>query len=322
MALVVVPGATRVVVEGRAPVVLVDEASDARGVARAVEASAAGRVVRGRFAPVVVEGAIDCRDVVFPGDERVAAPGTTGVLRTVGFRFSSPDVTDESSGSASDAVGFGVSPVLLAADPGVGRVGGLFRLEPTVLAREVALDSGFDAVAVDARALLVDAAVGRRAPTVAVPLAAVGLRGGTASLPAEPAFEAILRRTDDVGVEGAGSFLRCGLPGGAALVLEGASASLAGVGASILIKSRASGAPAHVMISTVMDEEELACDVCGEGLFVLLVLQLQSRLLHALLMWGKLPSRQEQRLIAARHAPVTANDSASLHPHEEAADRP
>ena len=205
-----VPGAALVVVEGRAPVVLVDDASDARGLAR-VEASAAGRVVRGRLAPAVVEGAIDCLDVVLPGDDRVAALGNAGVLRTVGFLFSSPDVTEDRSGSASEAVDLEAKPVLLAADAGAGRVGGLFKLDPTVLAREVALDSGFDAVAVEARALLV-AAAGRRALAVTLPLAAVGRRGGMASLLAEPALEAILRRTDDVGVEGAGSFFRCGLP--------------------------------------------------------------------------------------------------------------
>jgi hypothetical protein len=50
-----------VAVDGRVPVVRVDEASDARGDARVVvEASAAGRVVRGRFAALgVVDGASD-----------------------------------------------------------------------------------------------------------------------------------------------------------------------------------------------------------------------------------------------------------------------
>jgi len=219
-------GAALAVVEGRAPVVLVDDASDARGVARVVGASAAGRVlvVRGRFAPAVVEGATDCRDVVFPGDDRVTALGNAGVLRAVDFLFSSPDVTDDRSGSASDAVALEDAPGLLAAVPGAGRVGGLLRLDPTVLTREVELDAGFDAVAVEARALLV-AAVGRRALAVALPPTAVGRRGGTGSLLAEAALEAILRRTDDVGVEGAGSFFLCGLASWGVLVLEGASAS-------------------------------------------------------------------------------------------------
>jgi hypothetical protein len=228
-ALVAVPGAALVVVDGRAlVVVLVEEASDARGVARVVEASAAGRVVRGRFA-VVVEGARDCLElvVVFPGDARVAAAAVPGVLRTaVAFLFSSPEVTEDRSGSASDAVALELIPGLLAAVPGTGRVGGLFRLDPTVLTRDVELVAGLDAV-VEARAVLVDV-VGRRAPTVAVLLAVVGRRGGTASLLAEePALEAILRRTDDVGVEGAGNFFRRG-------VLGGPSWSLAGVGTSMV----------------------------------------------------------------------------------------
>lgn len=211
-AFVVVPGAALVVVAGRVPVVLVAEASDARGVARVVEASAAGRVVRGRFAVVVVEeGASDCLDVVFPGDDRVAVLAVAGARRTVVFLFSSPEVTDDRSGSASDAVDLEASPVLLADEPGTGRVGGLFKLDPTVLTRDVELESGFDAVAVGARALL-DVVVGRRAPTVAVPDVVVGRRGGTPSLLVEPAFEAILRRTEDVGVEGAGNFFRSGLP--------------------------------------------------------------------------------------------------------------
>jgi hypothetical protein len=213
------PTAARVVaVDGRAPVVLVDEASDARGAARAADASAAGRVVRGRFAvvvEVVVEGAIDCLVVVFPGDGRVdvAAAPAAGVLRTVaGFLFSSPDVTDDNSGSTSEAVDLEASPALLAVEPAMGRVGGLFRLDPTVLTREVELGAGLDAV-VEARAVLVDT-VGRRAPAVALPLVVevVGRRGGMPSLLAEPAFEAILRRTEDAGVEGAGNFFLSGLP--------------------------------------------------------------------------------------------------------------
>jgi hypothetical protein len=203
----VAPGAARVVVEGRVLVVLVEGASDVRGVARAVGASAAGRVVRGRFAPAVVEGASDCLDVVLPGDARVAALGKPGVLRTVvGRLFSSPEVTDDSSGSASDAVAREDTPGLLTAEPGAGRVGGLFRLDPTVLTREVELVSGFDAPEMEALAVLVvDVdAVGLRALAVTpAPAAAVGRRGGTGSL----LEEAIIRRTDDAGVEGAGSFL-------------------------------------------------------------------------------------------------------------------
>lgn len=205
------PGVARAVVAGRTPDVLVEEANDARGVARDVDVSAAGRVVRGRFAPAVVEGATDCRDVVFPGEALVAALGTTVVLRAVGRLFSSPDVTDDSSGSASDAFAREDAPGLLTAELGAGRVGGLFRLDPAVLRRDDALVGGLDALAVDVLALLVlVAAVDRRALAVVLAPTAAGRRGGTASLLAEAALEAILRRTEDAGVEGAGSFLLVG----------------------------------------------------------------------------------------------------------------
>jgi hypothetical protein len=247
-AFVAEPGAARAVVEGRAPVVLVAAASDARGDARAFEASAAGRVVRGRFVVVVVlvvvAGAIEGLDVVLPGEARVAAPAVPGVLRTAVLLLSSPEVTDDRSGSASDAAAdLDTSVVLLAVVPGTARVGGLFRLEPTVLTRAVELLDGFDAPAIEGRALL-DAAVGRRAPAVAAPaVVVVGRRGGIASLLAEPALEAILRRTEDVGVEGAGNFFGSGLP--ACAVLGAASRSLAGVGAS-MTREAFQGWPAQI----------------------------------------------------------------------------
>lgn len=179
----------------------------------------------------MVDEARDALEVGFPGDARVVVPG---VLRTVARLLSSPEVNEESSGSASDDAVLLASPVFLTAVPPGGRVGGLFRLDPTVLVREVALEPGFDAI-VDGR-VLVDDAAGRRAPTGAVALVVVGLRGGTASLePEEGALEAILRRIEEVGVEGVGNFFCCGLPGtrDARGVLSPA-ASLAEVGASIL----------------------------------------------------------------------------------------
>jgi hypothetical protein len=208
----------------------VDEAREARGAVRVVAVSAGGRVVRGRLAAVVdvVEGAMDCRDVGLAGDGREAVDDAAGVRRTAVLFFSSPDVTDDRSGSASDAV-FDDEMVLRAVEPGAGRVGGLFRLDPTVLVRDVDVVGAFDTLAL-VRAVLVDAAAGRRA-LAAVPLAAVGRRGGTPSLEAdEGAFAAILRRTDDVGVEGAGSFLGCGLPTG---TLSEGALSRAGGGVAI-----------------------------------------------------------------------------------------
>jgi hypothetical protein len=209
-----------------------DEAKDARGVARAVDASPFGRVVEGRVAVVdVVDGAIDCLDAGFPGDARGVNPDVIGALRTAGFLFSSPDVTDERSGSASD-VPLDVNPGLLAAVPGAGRVGGLVKLPPTALVRDVELGAGLDAL-VEVRALFVDTAAGRRALAAVPPDAVVvGLRGGTASFEPElGAFDAIFLRTDEVGVEGAGSFLGC--DGLAGMVSLAARAWLAGIGVSI-----------------------------------------------------------------------------------------
>jgi hypothetical protein len=221
----VVPGA-RAGATGR--VGLEDDARDARGVARVVGASPFGRVVKGLFAVVVVvvvEGAMDCLDIGFPGDTRGVVPAVMGVRRTAGFLFSSPDVTEERSGSASE-VPLDVKPGRLAV-PGTGRVGGLLRLPPTALVRDVVLGVVLDAP-IEVRALLVvDAAAGRRALAALPPVAVVvGLRGGTASFEPEfGAFEAIFLRTDEVGVDGAGSFLGCvGLAG---------SVWLAGVGVSI-----------------------------------------------------------------------------------------
>jgi hypothetical protein len=218
-----------------------DDARDARSVGRAVEPSPFGRVVRGRFAVGVVEGATECLDVAFVvlvGGDGPAAPGVLGVLRAAGRFFSSPDVTEAISGSASGVV-LDANVVRLTAVPGAGRAGGLLEIEATVLVRVVfKLDAtvrvgGRDALA-EFRASAVDDAVGRRAPA-APPAVVVGRRGGTPSLEAGGgAFWAILRRTDDVGVEGAGNFFGCcGLAG---KLSEGARSRepwLAGVGVSM-----------------------------------------------------------------------------------------
>lgn len=216
------PSAREVAVapDGRVAPGLVDGAREVRG-ARVVAGSAAGRVVSDRLAAVAVEvvdvdeEASDWRDGLgFAGDGRVAL--AAGALRTVvAFFFSSPDVSDERSGSASDVVlDVEDKAVRLATAAAVavgGRVGGLFRLVPTALVRDVELDGAFVAP-VAVRVVLVDDAAGRRAPPAVVALVVVGRRGGTVSFdPEGGALEAILRRTDDVGVEGAGSFFGWGL---------------------------------------------------------------------------------------------------------------
>lgn len=202
--------------DGRVVAGLVVEAREVRG-ARVVAASAAGRVVEGRFAAVAavaVEDASEALDAGLAGDGRVAVVDVTGGLRTVVgfFLLSSPDVTEDTSGSASEAV-LDEEMVLRAAVPATVRVAGLPTVDPTVLVREVELEGGFAALVV-VRVVLVVGAVGRRA-AVAVVLVTVGRREAAASLVAgEGPFEAILRRTDEVGVEGAGSFFGRGLPAG------------------------------------------------------------------------------------------------------------
>lgn len=188
------PGAALVVVviAGRAVVVLrVDEESEARGAVRDAGPSTEGRVVRGRFTAAVVVEAAGRVVAGFAGDDLVAVLVANVVRRAVGFLFSSPDVTDDKSGSASDAVALWVRPAFLTTVPGAGRVGGLFKLDPVAGVRVVELESGFDAVE-GARAVLV--AAGRRAAPV--PTTAVGRRGGTGSLE----LEAILRRAGEAGV--------------------------------------------------------------------------------------------------------------------------
>lgn len=130
---------------------------EARG-ARVVAASAAARVVEGRFAVAVAVAAEDESeglDVGFPGDGRAAAVDATAGLRTGGFfLLSSPDVTDDRSGSWSEAV-LDDEIVLRAAVPGAGRVGGLLRLDPpTALARVVEAAGGLTAL-VEVRVVVV-----------------------------------------------------------------------------------------------------------------------------------------------------------------------
>ena len=184
---VVIGAALGVTVGGRGAAGLVEAPSDARG-ARAVDGSTLERaVVAGRFADTIVEGApVDLRSETagFPGDVPVTDAASV-VLRPEGFLFSSPDVKEDRSGSASEAVDLVVSPGRLAAVPGAGRVGGLFRLDPVVLVRIVELARGRGAVVEARGAVAVAVAVvlatgGRRAPAVVV-VPAAGRRGGTCS---------------------------------------------------------------------------------------------------------------------------------------------
>lgn len=186
------------VVDGRAVVVVrVDDDKDARGVARAAALSTEGRVVRGRFAAVAVD-AVGRVVVVFAGEDLVAELEASVVRRAAGFLFSSPDVTDERSGSASEAVVLDANAGFRTTVPGAGRVGGLFKLDPAVDVRVVELEGGFDAVV--AVRVVLDAA-GRRAAAPA-PMTVVGRRGGTGSFAVDEEFEAILRRAGEAGEAG------------------------------------------------------------------------------------------------------------------------
>jgi hypothetical protein len=215
-------------VDGRVDDVFVDDASDARGVALLVGPSMEGRVVRGRFAAVVV--VVGRAAAVFPGEDRIAVPGVSVVLRAVGLLFSSPEVTEDRSGSASDAAAErDARPVFLAAVPGAGRVGGLFRLDPAVVVREAALGVVLDAVE-DVFAARDDDAAGRRAGAE-VPLAAVGRRGGIESFEVDDE-EAILRRAGDVVVVVGARPALCGVRSGLGAGASPAAVSLGRGGAS------------------------------------------------------------------------------------------
>lgn len=229
-ALAAAPGAALavvVVVAGRAvAVVRVEDDREARGAARDVGPSTEGRVVAGRFAAAVAAAA--GRVVVGRAGDRVAAPAARAVRRTEGFLFSSPDVTEDRSGSASDAVALEASPVLRTVVPGAGRVGGLLRLEPAVVVREAAPESGLDAAAaVRVVLVLVLVAAGRR---TAAPAPTTGRRGGTGSLEVvDEALEAILRRVaGDAGAAGLRAVL--GGDAGGAVVVGSASLALGGGG--------------------------------------------------------------------------------------------
>lgn len=249
LAVVPAPAAVRVVL-GRAAVVLVVEgARDDRGAVRDVGVSPAARAVTGRLAvPVLLDGAIEdllSVVVVLPGD-RVAAAEASVVLRADGFLFSSPEVIEPISGSASEAADLEANPVLLAAVPGAGRVGGLLKLDPAVLARAVEEARGRDVV-VEARDAVVDAgAAGRRAPAVAgvVPLeVASPRRGGTASclLAADEVDdEGILRRAvvdKEAGVVELFCFWGASA-GGAGWIGAGASLPLSGPSSAMLALQR------------------------------------------------------------------------------------
>lgn len=228
----VVPGAALVVVvAGRAVVVVRDDDdNDARGVVRAVGLSTEGLVVRGRFVAAAVVEAVGRAVVVLPGDALVAVLAVNVVRRAVDFLFSSPDVTDESSGSASDAVALEANPVFRTAEPGAGRVGGLFRLDPTAVVREVELAGVLDVVV--GRAVL--DAVGRRAAAPA-PTTVVGRRGGTGSLE----LEAMVRRAGEAGVADARDVFRGDSAAVVVVVVDSWPACEASLGESMLAAARA-----------------------------------------------------------------------------------
>jgi hypothetical protein len=158
----VVAAAAGRVVAGR----VVEADSEAREAAREGVVSVLERdVIPGRFVADVADS-VDLRSAaVLLGVARAAALVTVGGRRTVGVDFflSSPDVTDERSGSASDALALGAlegwvgrrARVLAA-----GRAAGLVVVEAAAPMREAALAG--DRVAFALALTLAALAVGRR----------------------------------------------------------------------------------------------------------------------------------------------------------------
>lgn len=211
---------------GRAAVVLAEPISELRGVVlEVVVVSAVVRELRGRLAAAVALAGVmvDRRSAVvagFPGDALAAAAEDSVVRRAVGFLFSSPEVMEPISTSASDGVERAARPVLRAVAPMAGRVGGLLSVEPVVPARAVALAGG-RAAAVGARAVVEDVAAGRR--VLAVEVLALAVDKGRRTEPVsgleavEEALEAILRRAvPAVPARGAAGLFGCGASAGVA----------------------------------------------------------------------------------------------------------
>lgn len=141
---VVVVGAL-VDVAGRVAAGLVPDAGEARGAVRVAEVSALVRdVVVGRLgAAAALDGVMVERrsavEATFEGEDFDAVEDDKADIRLVwplapSFLFSSPEVRDERSYSWSDVVLFEVEvrPVRRVPIAGAGRVGGLFRLYPSV----------------------------------------------------------------------------------------------------------------------------------------------------------------------------------------------
>ena len=140
---VVVVGAL-VDVVGRVAAGLVPDAGEARGAVRVAEVSALVRdVAVGRLgAAAVLDGVMVERrsavEATFEGEDFDAVEDKADIRLvwplTPSFLFSSPEVRDERSYSWSDVVLFEVEvrPVRRVPIAGAGRVGGLFRLDPSV----------------------------------------------------------------------------------------------------------------------------------------------------------------------------------------------
>lgn len=132
-------------VAGRVAAGLVPDAREARGAVRVAEVSALVRdVAVGRLgAAAVLDGVMverrSAAEATFEGEDFDAVEDNKADIRltwplTPSFLFSSPEVRDERSCSWSDVVLFEVEvrPVRRVPVAGAGRVGGLFRLDPSV----------------------------------------------------------------------------------------------------------------------------------------------------------------------------------------------
>lgn len=233
---VVVVGAL-VDVAGRVAAGLVPDAREARGAIRVAEVSALVRdVVVGRLgAAAVLDGVIVERrsavEATPEGEDLDAVEDDKVDIRLVwpltpSFLFSSPEVRDERSYSWSDVVLFEVEVRSVRRVPmaGAGRVGGLFRLDPS--AEDLVLEAARGFVVVVKGRVVVVAGRLAAAPVVAVDR---GRRGAAWS-----PFDAAVDAEDNFFFLGGVVVSGCGWAVGVSEVVDGAASLVSDGGGAVI----------------------------------------------------------------------------------------
>jgi hypothetical protein len=223
-------------VAGRVAAGLVPDAREARGAVRVTEVSALVRnVAMGRLgAAAVLDGVMVERrsavEATFEGEDFNAVDDKADIRLvwplTPSFLFSSPEVRDERSCSWSDVVLFEVEVRLVrwVLVVGAGRVGGLFRLDPSVEDLVAEAARGF-VVVVEGRMVVV---AGRLA---AAPVVAVDRgRRGAAWSPFDMAVDA----EDDIFFFGGVLVSGCGWAVEASEVVDGAASLVSDGGGAVI----------------------------------------------------------------------------------------